>query len=101
MGGRAEFYGLGYDEDFPRPGPIAVRVASGPRLFHMSQFVRLEEIQNASDHEVKMAEFAARATRWFGELAVEVQWHTLRFEVQRTGTEEPGAFIWRWEVWVS
>lgn len=81
----------------PDPGPKPLSVVSGRRVLKVQQAVRLEEVMNASDHEVKMSEFAARAVRVFSESALEVEWHTLNFHVERVGMGE--SFTWRWTVW--
>jgi hypothetical protein len=86
-----------FGDSEPDPGPRKFVAAYGRRKLNTSQAVRLEEVRNAVDHEVKMAEFAARAIRMFSESMLEVEWHTLSFEVNRDGMGE--AYIWRWSVW--
>lgn len=98
LSGMAEFYGL---DELPSK-PRVFRGASGPRKFYVQQSVEMQQVEASEDHQSLMADFAARAVRWFGEQAEEVQWHTLQFEVGRTGMEpNEDVQFWRWSVWVS
>lgn len=87
-----------------RPGftPKPFIKADGPRILYVQQVVDVEDVSHADAHQELMGEFAARAVRWFGEQMLEIQWHTLRFEVVRSGMESDGyEQHWRWSVWAS
>jgi len=95
--GMAEFHDFGFESK-----PFVK--ASGLRKFYMQIGIRLADIERSEDHQRLMGEFAERAVRWLGEQAVDIQWHTLRFEVVTMGEEfgeDTGHQAWRWSVWAS
>lgn len=86
----------GQSEDFvARRTPTP---AQGLRKTAMFQSVRISEIRSTEDHQLQMADFAARAVRWFAEQGWEVEWHTLTFHVE--AARESGDQQWSWTVWV-
>lgn len=91
-----------FDERLEDPGPLTFKPVSGSRLLVLQSAAKLDEIAAHEEHEKQMGDAAARAVRFFASSALEVQWHTLKFEIVSYGrSDEAGLQIWRWTVWAS
>lgn len=95
----AEFYGIhGYAD----PGPKHFAKAEGRRKLVVQEGVDPVHLASVEARQDMMATLAARAMGVFGSSGREVDWHTLTFQVTRTGMELlPNEELWRWEVWAE
>jgi hypothetical protein len=97
MYGGNEFYGIGVVQD---PGPKPFVPAQGLRKVYIQEQVASENL-NVDGRRYIMAKLAERAMDFLASQSWQIEWHTLTFQVKRTGMEsDPNAELWRWEVWV-
>ena len=95
----AEFFGTDFEIE---PGPRHFKAAEGRRKLVMQTAVEARDVRYTEDRQNELATQAARAVGVFASSGRDVDWHTLTFQVTKSGMEmSPDDELWRWEVWAQ